>query len=44
MQRKLTEEKELKMCEEYLNPEIREIDLVEKYGVSIWYLTDCKKT
>lgn len=43
MQRKLTEEKELKMCEEYLNPEIREIDLVEKYGVSIWYLTDCRK-
>jgi intein-encoded DNA endonuclease-like protein len=43
MQRKLTDEQELKMCEEYLNPEIREIDLVEKYGVSVWYLTDCRK-
>ena len=41
--RKLTLEQELVLCEEYSNPEIREIDLAKKYGVSVWYLTDCRK-
>lgn len=43
MQRKLTTDQEICLCIEYSNPEIKESELVKKYGISIWYLTDCRK-